>query len=59
MISWHAGIVVGEVDFRAAGAVEALGEDAGDGGFARAARPDKQVGVGDAVLRDGVAPGSG
>ena len=49
------GIVVGEIDLRAVGAIEALGEDAGDGGFARAARADEQVGMGDAVLGDGVA----
>ena len=47
-------VVVVEIHLRAAGAIEALGEDAGDGGFAGAARAAKQVGVGDALLLDGV-----
>src|SRR4029077_307489 len=38
-----------------AGAVEAFGEDAGDGGLARAARAAKEIGVRDAFLLDGVA----
>ena len=54
MISLARGSSVGEIDLRAVGAIEALGEDAGDGRLARAARPDKEVGVGDALLRDGV-----
>ena len=49
-----AGIVIAEVHLGSAGAVQAFGEDAGDGGFARAARPAKQVGMGDALLFDGV-----
>ena len=44
-----------EIDLRAAGAVERLGEDAGGGGLAGAARPDEEIGVGEAVLRDGIA----
>ena len=47
-------ILVVEIDFRAAGAVQAFGEDAGDGGLAGAARAAKQVGVRDALLLDGV-----
>ena len=50
-----AGVVVGEIDAGAVGAIEAFGEDAGDGGLAGAARADEQKGVGDAALRDGVA----
>ena len=47
-------VVVVEVHLRPAGAVEAFGEDAGDGGLAGAARAAEQVGVRDAVLLDGV-----
>ena len=39
-------VIAGEVHFRSVGAIEALGENAGDGGLARAARAAKQVGVG-------------
>ena len=52
-------IVVGKIHFGAAGAVEALGKDAGDGGFAGAARAAEQVGVGGPVLPDGVGEGLG
>ena len=52
LLAARVGVV--EVHLRAGGAVEALGEDAGDGGFAGAARAAEQVGVRDAVLRDGV-----
>src|SRR6266850_5534900 len=47
-------VVVVEIDFGAAGAIEAFGEDARDGGLARAARPAKQIGMGDPALLDGV-----
>ncbi len=47
-------VVVVEVHLRAAGAVEAFGEDAGDGGLAGAARAAEQVGVRDALLLDGM-----
>ena len=47
-------ILVVKIDFRAAGAIQAFGKNAGDGGFARAARAAEQVGVRDALLRDGV-----
>ncbi len=40
--------------FGSAVAVQAFGEDAGDGGFAGAARAAKQIGVRDALLLDGV-----
>ena len=50
----HARVVVVEIHLGAAGAIEAFGEDAGDGGLAGAARAAKQVGVGDALLLDGV-----
>ena len=53
---FDADVLVGiEVDARATGAVEGLGEDAGGGGFAGAAWPDEQVGVGQPFLGDGVA----
>ncbi len=52
-------VVVVESHCRSSGGVEALGKDARDGGLARAARPAKQVGVGDAVLLDGVGQGLG
>ena len=39
------------------GAVEGLGEDAGGGGFADAARTDKEKSMGEATLRDGVGEG--
>ena len=52
-------VVVGKVHLGAAGAVEAFGEDAGDGGFARAARPDEKVGVGNAFPGNGVDEGLG
>ena len=54
VISLQRWIVIGEIDLRAAGAVEAFGENAGDGGLAGAARPAEKIGVGDAVLLDGV-----
>ena len=47
-----------EVCFGAVGAVEGFGEDAGGGGFSGAARADEEVGVGEAVLGDGVAQGA-
>ena len=47
-------IIVGKIDRRAIGAIEALGENAGDGRLARPAGADKQVGVRDALLGDGV-----
>ena len=50
-----AGVVVGKIQFGAAGAIQALGENAGNGGLAGAARPAEQVGVGDAVLGHGVS----
>ena len=52
LLAARVGVV--EVHLRAGGAVEALGEDAGDGGFAGAARAAEQVGVRDTVLADGV-----
>jgi hypothetical protein len=52
-------IVLGKIDLGAVGAIEALGENAGDGGLARAARPDEEVGVGDALLGNGVGQGLG
>ena len=45
-------IIVGEIDLGAVGAIEAFGENPGDGGFAGAARADEEVGVGNAVLGD-------
>ena len=54
MISCNAGILFVKINFRAAGAIQAFGEDAGDGGLAGAARAAKQVGVRDALLLDGV-----
>jgi len=48
------GVIVVEVDLRSAGAIEALGENAGDRGLARAARPAKEVGMGDTALLDGI-----
>jgi len=39
---------------RSLGTVQRLGEDAGDGGLTDAARPDEQIGVGEAVLSNGV-----
>ena len=47
-------IVVVEIHLRAAGAVQAFGKNAGDGGLAGAARAAEKIGVGDAVLLDGV-----
>ena len=47
-------IVVVEIRLRPARAVEAFGENARDGGLARAARAAEKVGVRDAVLADGV-----
>ena len=47
-------VVVVEIDFGAAGAVQAFGEDARDGGFAGAARAAEEIGVRDAFLLDGV-----
>jgi hypothetical protein len=47
-------IGVVKIHLRPAGAVQAFGEDAGDGGLAGAARPAEKVGVRDALLRDGV-----
>ena len=54
-----ADVLVGvEVGFRAVGAVERLGENAGGGGLAGAARADEKIGVGEALLGDGVAQGA-
>ena len=50
-----AGIGVVEVNFGSAGAIQRLGKNAGDGGFAGAARAAKKIRVCDALLRDGVA----
>jgi hypothetical protein len=44
-----------EVRLGAAGAVEGFGEDAGGGGFAGATRAYEEVGVGEALLLDGIA----
>ena len=53
-----ADVLVGvEVGLRAAGAVERLGKDAGGGGLAGAARADEEIGVGQALLGDGIAKG--
>ena len=46
-------------DRRGLDAAEGLGKDARGGRFAGAARPDEQVGVGEAVLRDGVLERAG
>ena len=54
-----AGVVVLEIDFGTIGAIQALGEDAGDGGFAGAAGTAEEVSVGDSVLADGVGQGLG
>ena len=48
------GIVVGEVNARSGRGVQTLGEDAGEGGLARAARAGEQIGVGDAARLDRV-----
>src|ERR1019366_4728070 len=50
----HARVGVIKINFRPAGAVQAFGEDAGDGGLAGAARAAKETRVRDAFLRDGV-----
>ena len=50
----HARIIVIEIHLRAAGAVQAFGEDAGNRGFPCAARPAEQVSVRDTFLGDGV-----
>jgi len=47
-------VFIVELHFWAASAVQALGKDAGDGGFAGAARAAKERGVGDAFLLDGI-----
>src|SRR5262245_56025058 len=47
-------IVILEIDARSVRRVEALGKNSGDGGFAGAAWPAKQVRVGNAFLFDGV-----
>lgn len=53
-----ADVLVGvEIDARALGAVEGLGEDARGGGFADPAGADKEKGVGEATLGDGVGEG--
>ena len=57
LISWQTGSSSRKSTLGSARAVEAFGEDAGDGGFAGAARADEQVGVGDPVLLDGVGQG--
>jgi hypothetical protein len=54
-----AGVGVLEVNTGAVGAIEALGEDAGDGGFAGAARAAEEVGMGDAFLFNGMGEGTG
>jgi hypothetical protein len=51
VISFTRIVVVVEIHLRAAGAIQAFGEDAGDGRLARAARAAEQIGVRDAVLR--------
>src|SRR5690606_1980303 len=52
-------VVVVEVHFRSAGAIEALGEDARDGGLAGPSRSAEQVRVRDAVLLDGMSERAG
>ena len=47
-------VLVVKIGFRAAGAIQAFGKNAGDGGLAGAARAAKQVGVRDAFLPDGI-----
>ena len=46
-----------EIHFRSAGAIEAFGKNAGDGGFASAARAAKEVGVSNALALDGLGEG--
>ena len=48
------GIVIGEVDLRAVGAVQALGKNPRQGRLASATRPAEQIGVRDALDADGV-----
>ena len=50
----HARVAVVEINAGTAGAVQRLGENACNRRFARAARPAKQVGMGNAFLADGV-----
>ncbi len=50
----HARVVVVEIHFRPAGAVEAFGKNARNGRFPRPARSAKQIRVRNAVLFDGV-----
>ncbi len=47
-----AGVLVVELDPGPVGAIQALGKDAGDGGFPGAAGADEQVGMGDPLLPD-------
>ena len=55
ILDFLADVVVGiEVGLRAVGAVEGFGEDAGGGGLADPAGADKEEGVGEATLREGV-----
>ena len=55
LLDFLADILVGvEVGLGTGGAVEGFGEDAGGGGFADAAGADKEKGVGEAALGDGV-----
>lgn len=44
-----------ELGFRAIGAIQGFGENAGGGGFAGATRADEEVGVGEALLGDRIA----
>ncbi len=50
-------IVIVEVHFGPVGAIEAFGEDAGDGGLAGPARAAKEVGMGNPLLLDRVGQG--
>ncbi|MFM1945365.1 MAG: hypothetical protein RI897_4347, partial [Verrucomicrobiota bacterium] len=52
-------VIVGEVEFGSVGAVQAFGEDAGDGGFAGASGSAEEVSVGDAALGDGMGKRGG
>src|SRR5208283_1370188 len=48
------GIVLWKIGSWAIGAIEALGENAGNRRLARAARADEEVSMGDAFLPDGI-----
>ena len=59
LFDFFANIVVGvEVGFRAVGAVEGFGKDAGGRGFTDATGTDEKKGVGEATLGDGVGEGA-